>query len=86
MKCKIMYYNELDAQFGYDCGPMVYRENLEKSVAKSMVRHLNSCSPDFIRYWVDYEVEDDIFEPTSGDLREWQMAGCGIDYDAPWIK
>lgn len=27
-----------------------------------------------------YGEEDDIFEPTAEDLREWQASSCGMDY------
>lgn len=47
----IYYYNELDAEFGYDAGTQVYKNGLEKAVAKSICRHLNKTTPDFIEYY-----------------------------------
>lgn len=46
----VTVYNELDADFGYDCGPSVKYTDISKSVAKSIERHLNRLSPDFIWY------------------------------------
>jgi len=51
----IMFYNDLDGDFGYDPGPQTYDTNLNKSVAKSIARHLNRTTPDFITYWVEPE-------------------------------
>ena len=43
-------YNELDAEFGYDPGASTYAFGLEPAVAKSIAKHLNKLSPDFIHY------------------------------------
>lgn len=55
----VMYYNELDAGFGYDAGPQRYMDGLDRNVANSIARHMNRVSPDFIDYYVlaDYEAE-----------------------------
>lgn len=51
----ITFYNELDADFGYDCGAQTYMTGLEPAVAKSIARHLNKVTPDFISYYAQEE-------------------------------
>lgn len=51
----ICCYNELDAEFGYDCGPMVIESNCTKAYAKCYCRHMNKITPDFITYFVQPE-------------------------------
>lgn len=53
----VFFYNELDGDFGYDCGPSVYGIYFDKAVAKSIARHLNRTRPDFMSYWVEPEPE-----------------------------
>lgn len=52
---KVMCYNELDAQFGYECGAMTIFANLTKSVAKSICRHMNKVTPRFVSYFIEQE-------------------------------
>ena len=54
-------YNSLDAEFGYDCGPMTIFTNLPKAVAKSIARHMNKVMPAFVSYMAEQMVG-----------REWQ--------------
>ena len=51
------FYNELDADFGYDCGPQILEGNLTKAAAKSIARHLNKTTPDFVFYFAEPEPE-----------------------------
>ena len=51
----ITFYNELDAEFGYDCGEQTYMLGLEPAVAKSIARHLNKITPDFVSYYAQEE-------------------------------
>lgn len=47
----VWYYNALDAEFGYDCGPIPMYTNLTKSTAKSIARHLRKTNGyDFMSY------------------------------------
>ena len=46
-------YNSLDAEFGYDCGPMTIFTNLPKAVAKSIARHMNNVMPAFLSYMAE---------------------------------
>ena len=48
-------YNTLDAGFGYDCGPRTIFSNLTLAVAKSIARHMNKVSPEFMSYGVECE-------------------------------
>lgn len=50
-------YNELDAAFGYDPGPVMVHGNCTKAFAKSYARHMNKVSPDFIMYSAEPEPE-----------------------------
>lgn len=50
-------YNDLDAGFGYDCGPFLVEGNCTKSYAKSYVRHLRKTAPGFMHYWAEPEPE-----------------------------
>ena len=47
----VQFYNELDAGFGYDPGPGTYMLGLEPCIAKSIARHMNKITPDFIFYF-----------------------------------
>lgn len=51
----VWFYNELDADFGYDCGAQVAYHATDKATAKSIARHLNKITPDFISYWAESE-------------------------------
>lgn len=51
----IWFYNELDADFGYDCGAKPYMIGLEPAVAKSIARAKNKRTPDFIYYYAQEE-------------------------------
>lgn len=51
----VTYYNALDAEFGYDCGPRTIFSNLTRAVAKSIARHMNKVSPEFMSYCVESE-------------------------------
>ena len=46
----VWYYNELDSRFGYDAGMQVYLHGLAPAVAKSIARHLNKTSTEFMHY------------------------------------
>lgn len=48
-------YNTLDAEFGYGCGPRTIFSNLTLAVAKSIARHMNKVSPEFMSYGVECE-------------------------------
>lgn len=48
-------YNALDAGFGYNCGPRTIFSGLTLTVAKSIARHMNKVSPEFMSYGVEYE-------------------------------
>lgn len=50
-------YNEADAAFGYDPGPVTIEGNCTKAFAKSYARHMNKVSPDFITYYAEPEPE-----------------------------
>lgn len=52
-------YNELDAGFGYDCGPILVYGNLTKAVAKSIGRYFNKKvrNLDFVWYCAEPEPE-----------------------------
>ena len=49
-------YNQADAQFGYDPGPVVYIHGLEPAVAKSIARHMNKKAPKFITYFAESQM------------------------------
>lgn len=49
----VLFYNELDADFGYECGAAVYMHGLEPAVAKAIARHKNKTTPDFITYYAE---------------------------------
>ena len=51
----VWVYNELDANFGYDPGAKTYMNGLEPAVAKSIARHMNKVSPEFISYYAEEE-------------------------------
>lgn len=53
----VRYYNEVDAEFGYDPGVQTLHFDLERSVAKSIARHYDKNTPDFIRYWAESKPE-----------------------------
>ncbi|MBR0482415.1 MAG: hypothetical protein IJJ48_08085 [Firmicutes bacterium] len=53
----VRFYNELDADFGYDCGAQTLMFNLTKAAAKSIARHLNKTTPDFVFYFAEPEPE-----------------------------
>ncbi len=53
----IWYYNELDADFGYDPGSQPYMIGLDKATAKAIARHKNRTAPDFIMYEATEEPE-----------------------------
>lgn len=48
-------YNALDAEFGYNCGPRTIFSGLTLTVAKSIARHMNKVSPEFMSYGVECE-------------------------------
>lgn len=48
----VIVYNELDAEFGYDCGAQVYMSGLDRATAKSIARNLNKRCPSFISYGI----------------------------------
>ena len=50
-------YNEADAEFGYDPGPVTVEGNCTKAFAKSYARHLNKTAPSFVRYFAEPEPE-----------------------------
>lgn len=50
-------YNELDADFGYDPGVITVESNLTKAAAKSIARHYEKTTPDFVHYWAEGEPE-----------------------------
>ena len=37
----LLCYNRMDAEFGYDCGPMVIDTNLPRDLAKAIAKHKN---------------------------------------------
>lgn len=51
----VRYYNELDAEFGYDAGEQTFKLGLEPAVAKSIARHMEKVTPEFIHYWAEEE-------------------------------
>lgn len=51
----VYMYNELDAEFGYDIKPTPYKIALEPAVAKSIARHLEKTTPEFIHCWAEEE-------------------------------
>ena len=51
----VLFYNELDAGFGHDCGAKVYMNGLEPAVAKAIARNKNKNTPDFIYYYAEEE-------------------------------
>lgn len=51
----ILFYNELDAEFGCDTGAKTYMIGLDPAVAKSIARHKNKTTPDFIIYFAEEE-------------------------------
>lgn len=51
----VRFVNELDADFGYDCGPSTLVCGLDKAVAKSIARHKNKTTPDFVFYFAEEE-------------------------------
>lgn len=51
----VRFYNELDADFGYDPGPGTYGIYGDRATAKSIARHLNKKAPDFIFYFAEPE-------------------------------
>lgn len=58
----VTVYNALDGGFGYDCGETVYIDHLDEPTAKSIARHKNKTSPDFMSYIVReayYDIYDD---------------------------
>lgn len=52
---RVLFYNEVDAEFGYDCGAQTYMFGLDPAVAKSIARHMNKVSPKFVSYWAEEE-------------------------------
>lgn len=38
---RVVCYNEMDAEFGYDCGAQIIFNFVDKAQAKSYVRHMN---------------------------------------------
>lgn len=38
---RVTCYNEIDAEFGFDCGEQIVFDNVDKAQAKSYVRHMN---------------------------------------------
>lgn len=54
----VRFYNELDADFGCDYyGARTVMFNLTKAAAKSIARHLNKTTPDFVFYFAEPEPE-----------------------------
>lgn len=53
----VSYYNQVDAEFGFDCGDVIYMVVEDRAVAKSIARHMNKTAPDFISYFADEETE-----------------------------
>ena len=51
----IYYVNELDSEFGYDPGPEVVEDNLERSYAYKRAEELNATAQDFEKYFVEPE-------------------------------
>jgi hypothetical protein len=51
----VRFYNELDADFGCDPGPSTFMLGLDPAVAKSIARHYNRCTPEFIFYFAEEE-------------------------------
>ena len=51
----VRFYNMLDADFGFDPGAGTYMHGLEPAVAKSIARHKNRTTPDFIFYYAEEE-------------------------------
>ena len=51
----VTYYNELDAEFGYDPGPGTLFYGLDKAEAKSIARGLNKKAPCFMHYYAEEE-------------------------------
>ena len=51
----IWCYNELDADFGYDCGAQPFMNGLDKATAKSIARHKIKTTPDFCGYYAQEE-------------------------------
>ena len=47
----VRFYNESDA----DCRTQTYMLGLEPAVAKSIARHKNKTTPDFISYFAEEE-------------------------------
>lgn len=53
----VTMYNEADAAFGFDPGPVTIIANCTKAFAKSYARHMNKISPCFVSYFVEREPE-----------------------------
>lgn len=54
-------YNGLDAEFGFDCGPWKIYDNLDKSTARSIAKHLCKVNQfDFMLYWFDYSEHEEV--------------------------
>ena len=51
----IYYVNELDSEFGYDAGPQIVEDNLERSYAYKRAKELNATAQDFEQYFVELE-------------------------------
>lgn len=51
----VRYYNEADAEFGYDCGPQTLAIVSDRATAKSIARHMNKTAPSFITYFAEEE-------------------------------
>lgn len=53
----VMFINFIDSDFGYHYGPVLLEGNLTKAVAKSIARHMNKVTPDFVCYYAEPEPE-----------------------------
>lgn len=53
----IWYYNEADAEVGYDPGPQVVEDNLTQEYAEARAEELDASSEPFEQYWAERERE-----------------------------
>ena len=60
----VYFYNELDADFGYDPGPGIMCRHVDKATAKSIVRHFHKRQRKgdddlmYMSYWYENDWED----------------------------
>ena len=55
----VLFYDELDADFGYGAWPRTYMSGLDKNVAEGIARNMNRVTPESMDYFTLADYDDE---------------------------